>query len=369
MLSRELLLVLILSCAPALAQSLTGGIQEAINALPQPDGGVVTVSSSVQIAQTIFITNLQNITVRCLSGVAISVPPGSNFPIFKGTGFKNTVITGCNLVGPGAHYVSGSQPVLFFVGGDTLTIDHNQISGAAFDGMYLSGLKPTSNVYVHDNVVTGSGANGIECDAINCVVYNNTSNSNGYMGIEVYAPGNNAVVSSNVTQSNGRNGINIQSDPTTGSVHHVVITNNTTTDNLANGIQIGGLATFPIHHITILNNTVLRNVNVGINLNYTDLPIISNNTVQDNNFNHFSWSGGINFSGKVTNGILQANTVGNITSAGQQQYGIKIGDSNSINNLILNNSLAGNKVGPFYSVVPSTIVAPPSGNQILIGNN
>src|SRR5438105_2202272 len=230
---KKILFVLLLICAPALAQSPTGGIQEAINALPQPAGGVVSVSNSVQITQAILINNLQNITVRCLSGVSISVPPASNFPIFKGTGFTNITISGCALVGSGGSYVSGSQPILFFKGGNTLTIDHNQLSGANFDGMYLSGLKPTSNVYVHDNTVTCSETNGIECDSVNCVIYNNTSSNNGYMGIEVYAPGHHAVVSSNTTQFNGHNGINLQSDPVTGNVHHVEVTNNTTTDNLA----------------------------------------------------------------------------------------------------------------------------------------
>lgn len=346
------------------AQSATGGIQEQINALPQPAGGVVTVSNNVAMSTFINLTGKQNITLRCINKASISVPPKSNMQVVSASTFNNIVISGCTFIGPGANYPSSYPPVLWFWGGSNVTIDHNTIQGGAFDGIYISNVTVAS---VHDNSSTANGANGIECDAAYCLISSNTSIHNGFMGIEVYAPGNHSVVSHNTTQFNGANGINLQSDPSSGDVNHVVVTDNTSTDNQNNGIQVGGIPSFPIDHVIISANTVLRNRNVGINLGNANEVMISENTVQDNSYNHFYWAGGINCTA-VTNATIRQNTVGNITSAGQQQYGIKFNDTASVDNLIIENTLDGNLVGPFFAAAGDSTASIPAGSNVLINN-
>ena len=356
--------LLILALAGTSHASTTGGIQEQINALPQPAGGVVTVSSNVAMTTSIDLSNKQNITLRCINKASISVPPKSNIGVISAYGFTNIVISGCTLIGPGANYPSPYPPVLLFWGGSNVTIDHNTISGGAFNGVFISNVTVGS---VHDNTSTNNGANGIECDASYCLVYSNTSTNNGFMGVEVYAPGNHSVVSHNTAQGNGQNGINLQSDPVSGKVSHVVVTDNISTGNQANGINIGGIPSFPIDHVVVSGNTVLRNKNAGISISSTDEAIISGNTVQDNSYNNLQFAGGINCIA-TTNATIRQNTVGNITSAGQQQYGVKFNDTASLNNLLIENTLDGNLVGPFFAPNGASTASIVAGSNLLIDN-
>jgi parallel beta-helix repeat protein len=346
------------------AQSQTGGIQEQINALPQPAGGVVTVSSNVAMTTFINLNNKQNVTLRCLNNASISVPAGSNLQVINAGNFNNIVISGCTIIGPGANYPSSFPPALLFYGGSNVTLDHNTIQGGAMDGVYI---QKTTTASVHDNVATLNGANGIECDATYCLIYSNTATHNGFEGVEVYAPGNHSDVSNNTAQFNGANGINLQSDPTAGSVSHVVVTNNTSTDNLQDGIEVGGIPTFPIDHVIVSGNTVLRNTVVGINLSSATEAIVSENTVEDNSYNHYDWGGGINCTA-VTNSVIRQNTVANISSAGQQQYGVRLNDSGSTGNLIIQNTLDGNIAGPFFAVAGGTTESIPTSSNLLINN-
>ena len=341
----------------------TGGIQEQINALPQPGGGVVTVSSNVAMTTYINLNNLQNITLLCINNASISVPAGSNIQVVSGNNFSNIVISGCTFIGPGANYPSSYPAALSFSGGSNLTIDHNTIQGGAFDGVYINNVTVVS---AHDNVATKNGANGIECDATDCLLYSNTSTNNGLMGIQVYAPGNQSDITNNTAQGNGQNGINLQSDPALGKVSDVTVTDNISNSNLGDGINIDGIPSFPIDHVVVIGNTVQRNKNVGISISNTNEAIISGNTVQDNNYNNFQSAGGINCIA-TTNATIRQNTVGNITSSGQQQYGVKLNDPASMDNFLIENTLDGNLSGPFFA--PNAASTASAAGSILLINN
>lgn len=223
--------------------SRTGGIQEAINALP-PNGGVVIVDQTATLVSPVAL-NKSGVEIRGEGNVALS---GAAFS------FQANNISLRNLT-----LNDGPSTVISSRGGQSaLEIDHLRIARSAYSGMFLINVTDT---YIHDCVVTDY----------------NSQNTNGHAGIAVVGSSSRIKVERNQTSSGNGNGIRIEAFRG-GIPSEVWISHNRverTTGYSAEGMTASG------NNVYILENRVDRTFVTGI-LVYAGVGSLSNIVIQGN---------------------------------------------------------------------------------------
>lgn len=229
------------------------------------------------------------------------------------------------------------------------------LSSCAFKNNNSDGVRLAAGVMccaINNAEIVLNGGMGINSVAMNSVIGSCTIHDNVSHGVHV---GNNGILDGNKILRNGGDGILVASD-----ADHVLIADNSMSDNAGNGITTSGA-------YTIINSNCMKNNIVGIYINDVSSPIISGNAVTSNSGN------GIELFGASTDAIISGNKVDNclngiVNSSTSHRSVITSNhvDDNTTDGIVLKSEycvLTGNYVGN------GTIVIEPTALNTEIGVN
>jgi parallel beta-helix repeat protein len=351
----------------------------AITALPAGGGSIyVPAGTYTGLTQTINFgsvpvhmvcagkANTILVWAQNVDGIAPSSSSVIEHCTLRGTNVNlNGVNNGCNVNGGcGINPASAVSKV---------TISDNIIEQFTGHGVNFGGA--SSNWYIYGNIIQNNWADGILVNgsATAAIISGNTVVNSGANGIDINA--SQCLVQNNYVVGNGtlgaagidRNGILLQA--LTGSnVNNCVVTGNTVTGNLNVGIDIRSANGQQANYNTISNNSVFSQTSFdGIQIDGTACSAACTNT--GNNISGNTVLGnprwGIALNG-TANGSINQTVIANNTAINNTTAGIIVGNTNTADTTVYNNTALGNGTNVTYSGVTSIVVA---GNKAVVGDN
>ncbi|MCW4015177.1 MAG: right-handed parallel beta-helix repeat-containing protein [Candidatus Bathyarchaeota archaeon] len=239
-----------------------------------------------------LIDNTYNLWVNCETSVQM-------------THFTNDIDT--------SNTING-KPIVYWVNQKDKTVPSN--------AAYVA-LVNCTNITVQNQTLTQNSQGILLVATSNCLITNNHITNNDY-GIVLFAPYeicSNNTISKNIITANNKDGINswnsehtlVTANTVTGNQQsgilfydsrRAIISENTVTQNTQDGIKLwghesndntvhantvtnnqNGINLDTAFNNTIVGNTIQQNSDYGIILDYT-IPVFSNNTIYQNNFNN-----------------------------------------------------------------------------------
>ncbi len=293
----------------------------------------------------IRLGNSENITMRdnILNNNAhgiYSLGSDNNYRIINNTIFYNYVagislrsaininITDNKMIGIG-DYINNMAGGVWIWGGRNLIIKNNIIVNSSDEGIVFLGGAFNNNNQIFNNVIKGSGTQGIYTDDSNrLIIWNNTIIDSIDCGIQIEKStyGNNNTISNNSIIGSGINGIY------TLDSSDNIISNNSIINSGSNGIYIQEGA-----NNIISNNNASDNNLDGLVLFYTSYNNISNNIF----FNNTKSGTKIDYSD--FNQLWKNQFINNVL------YGVKMVGSWSVNNILYQNYFIGNTQNTYDS--------------------
>jgi polygalacturonase len=268
----------------------TAAIQAAINALPAA-GGTVVVPNGTFMINTLTGINMRSHVRLSLWGAAYlkAIPNNADrYWIVKVWNVNNVEIEGGNFVG-----------------------DRTQHTGTTGQWGYGINIEGSSNVYVHDNLISNSWGDGILVGgtgsgssvvvSTNVTLNRVTSSNNRRQGLTIAPATQVYVVNSTFTGSNGiapQAGIDIEPQ-TQGPTQQVRLENTTLSNNVGNGLEVHD----SVSNLALNGVTALNNQGYGV---FTDGPngvTITNSDLSQN------YLFGVDIAGTSSNVQLTGNTI------------------------------------------------------------